>query len=351
MEQIMEQIICKKCVMDKSAEEIKFDEDGICNFCKQAQKALKEIRIESLNLTKRIEQIKKDGNKYDCLIGLSGGVDSSTVLHYAIKLGLRPLCFSLDNGYNKPEANENIKNLVEKLEVPFEIYKIDLKKYTELQKAFFKAGIKNIEAITDHILFAVSYKLANKYKIKWIISGGNTATESVMPASWGEDPRDLYWIKSVYKKMTGKKLKGLPMISLLEEQYYRLIKGIKFFRLLDYYNYNRLEAEQNLIKNFKFQSTGGKHEENYLTWWYQSFFLYTKYGIDKRKAFYSSLINSGQMTRKEVMKMLVQNPVYPRLGIEEMVMKYLRKNYSDYPNSAWLRKIVIKLYKWAKIFQ
>lgn len=342
------QIVCRKCCMDLSSSEIIFDSEGVCNFCHQAQKALKEIETEKPNLNKWIEQIKKDGKgkKWNCLIGLSGGVDSSSVLHNAIKLGLRPLCFSLGNAWNDPKADENVRRLVEKLKVPFVTYKIDLQKYRELQGAFMRGGVKNIEAVTDHILFAVTYEMAVENKIKWILTGGNTATESIMPVLWGEDPRDLYWIKSVYKKMAGRRLKGLPMISLFKEQYYRLVKRIKFFRLLDYLDYNRLESEKMLSELYGFQTTGGKHEENVFTRWYQNFFLYEKYGIDKRKAFYSSLINSGRLDRKTAMQSLTTNPEYPKLGIEEQTMRYEKKSYHDYPNSEWIRKIVIKIYKY-----
>jgi len=230
------QIVCKKCCMDKSAKEIVFDSDGICNYCHIAEKALKKMEIEKSNLAKRIEKIKKDGQgkKYDCLIGLSGGVDSSTVLHHAIKLGLRPLCFSLNNGWNTDEAENNVKQLIKKLKVPFVRYEINQQKFAELQGAFMKAGLMSIEIPTDAILFAVSYELANKYDIRYIVSGGNTATESIMPVSWGYNPWDLKHIKAVYKWATGKKLVGLPTLSLLRWNYLKWIKGIKIFNLLDY---------------------------------------------------------------------------------------------------------------------
>jgi len=231
------QIVCKNCVMDLSSEEITFDEKGVCNFCHQAQKSLKEIEAEKHKLPEIIEQIKKDGKgkKYNCLIGLSGGTDSSTVLHHAVQLGLRPLALIFDNGYNSSVADENVLKMVEKLKVPLYRYVVDLKKFSELQSAFIRGGAMNLEAIYDHILMAIIYETANKHKIGWILSGGNTSTESICPSSWGEDPRDLRWIKSVYEANTGKKLEGLPMIPLWKEQYYRLIKQIKFIRLLDYY--------------------------------------------------------------------------------------------------------------------
>lgn len=222
--------------MDGSAQETVFDDKGTCNFCHQAQKALREIEAEKHKLPDIVEQIKKDGKgrSYDCLIGLSGGVDSSTVLHHAVKLGLRPLCFSVDNGWNDPRADENIMRLVEGLKVPFYRYTIDLKKFKELQSAFIKAGQINIEIPTDAVLMGVTYELADKYGIKWILSGGNVATESIMPASWGYNARDLVHIKDVYRKMTGKKLKGLPLCGLLKWNYYRWVKQIKILYLLDY---------------------------------------------------------------------------------------------------------------------
>lgn len=334
--------------MDKSAEEITFNSEGVCNFCLSAEKALKEIELEKENLPDIISKIKNDGKNrnYDCLIGLSGGVDSSMVLHHAVELGLRPLCFTLDNGWNDPKADENVMNLVEGLRVPLFRYVIDIRKFRELQTAFIGSGIKNIEAITDHILFAATYEMASKYGIKWILTGGNVATESIMPESWGEDPRDLRWIKDVFRKNTKKRLKGLPTISLLKEQYYRLVKQIKFLPLLNYFDYNRNESIKLLSEKYNYKNYGEKHCENYFTWWYQNFYLFEKWNIDKRKAHYASLINSGQMTRKEAMDLLAESPIYPRIGIEGKVMNYPKRNYDDFKNGKKIRKFVSKIYKY-----
>ena len=323
--------------MDKSAEEITFNEKGVCNFCEQAQKSLQDIKKEVLPNIK--------GKKYDCLIGLSGGIDSSMVLHHAVEMGLRPLCFTMDNGWNTAKSDENVLRMVEKLKVPLYRYVIDLDKYRELQTAFLKKGIKNLEAITDHILFAITYEMANKYGIKYILTGGNSETESIMPASWGEDPRDLKWIKAVYKSQTGKKLSGLPTISLLKEQYYRLIKQKKFIRLLDFVGYNRQKAVELLQKEYGFQDYGEKHCENTWTWWFQNFYLFEKWGIDKRKAHLSSLINSGQITREQALDELGKSPVFPFLGLEKKVMAYPYSKYEDYPNSKRIRQWVAKIYK------
>lgn len=314
--------------MDRSASEITFDEKGVCNFCRQMEKSLAEIEEEKTNLCKRIEKIKKDGEgkKYDCLIGLSGGVDSSTALRHAVSLGLRPLCWAIDNGYNDPRADENVMKLVEGMKVPFEKHNIHKGNFRAMQGAFLQSGVPNIEIPTDHILMAKTYELANRYGIKWVISGGNVATEGIMPESWGYNARDLRHIKDIYKGS----LAGLPVCGLSKFNYYRWAKRIKIFYLLDYMGYNRLEAEKELEKEYNYISTGAKHEENYFTKWHMNYYLFEKFGIDKRKAHLSSLINSGQMTKKEALAELSKNPEFPILGIEEQVMKIPNKSHDDY---------------------
>lgn len=327
--------------MDGTAEEITFDEKGVCNFCHQAQQALKEIKLDKPNLFGFIERVKEDGknNKYDVLIGLSGGADSSTALVEAVNLGLRPLCYSIDNGYNDPKADENIMRLVEGLKVPFFRYTIDLKRFKELQGAFIQAGLPNLEIPTDHILMASSYEMAAKYNIKWIISGGNVATESIMPPSWGYNARDLTHIKDVYKWATGKKLTGLPLCGIWKWNYYRWIKGIKTFYLLDYTDYNLGKSKEMLKKEFGWQNYYEKHCESLFTWWFQYFYLFEKFGIDKRKPHYASLINSGQMTRKEAFEKLAGRPEHPQLGIEKRVLKYHKHKHEDFKMDKWYPRI------------
>lgn len=332
--------------MDKSAEEITF-ENGVCNFCVQAQRSLYEIEEEEHKLPEILAQIKKDGKdgKYDCLMGLSGGVDSSTALYYAVSLGLRPLCFSVDTGYNKPKADENIMKLVEGMKVPFYRYVIDNKKFVELQGAFLKAGVPNVEIPTDHILLAVTMELADMYGIKWIGSGGNVNSESIMPPSWGYNARDLVHIKDVYKKMTGKKLSGLPTCGLLKWNYYKWVKGIKTLYLLDFLEYNREKSGKMLGEKYGYESTGEKHEENYFTWWFQNYYLFTKFGFDKRKAHLSSLINSGQITRSQALEKLGESPVYPTLGLEERVMKYPKRKHEEFKRDEKLYLFISKIVK------
>ena len=341
--------MCVKCCMDQSAVEITFDEKGVCNFCHEFRVKEQGRQAAKLHpgLPWTIYELKKagEGKKYDCLIGLSGGVDSATCLHYVVtEWGLRPLCFSVDNGWNDPKADENILRMVEKLKVPFYRYTIDLKEFGELQIAFVRAGVKNIEIPTDHILMATCYEMAAQNGIKFIINGGNLATEGVMPESFGYQPRDLRHIKAIFKKFMGKRLKKIPMISLPKYLYYRFIKGIKIIQPLDFYEYRREEAKKMLAEKYGWKDYHLKHEESIYTKWFQNFYLPVKFGIDKRKAHFSSMINSGQMTREEAIKELQKPPMYPQLGCEEKVLEYPIHGYKDYPNNEWLWNGLSKLY-------
>ena len=338
--------------MDGSAVEITFDENGVCNFCHQAQHEIAQTEHlkDDVEIGELLYQIKIAGvgKKYDCIIGLSGGVDSSYLLHQAVKLGLRPMCFTVDNGWNDPKADENIMRLVEGLKVPFYRYTIDLEKFRELQMAFIKAGVPNLEIPTDHILMATTYEMAQKYGVKYILSGGNVATESIMPPSWGYSARDLVHIKAIYKWATGKRLTGLPVCSLLKWNWYRWITGLKTVYLLDYMAYDRNAAAATLAQKYGWQEYGDKHCESVFTSWFQSFYLFEKFGYDKRKAHLSSMINSGQMTRSEALAALEREPIYPKLGLEEKVMQYPKRSHDDFPkDERWFDAIAafVKLWK------
>lgn len=350
--------------MDVSAKEIVFGSDfsylqdphastffiphdlNVCNFCSKAEVMWREVNSISQKAEGMmfVEAMKIDGRgkKYDCLIGLSGGVDSAWALHTAKSLGLRPLAFSVDNGWNDDKADQNVYNLVERLKVPFEKVVIDWGKFREIQAAFMKAGQINIEIPTDHILMAVSLEMASRHGITYILSGGNVATESIMPESWGYNARDLVHIEAIYEKFYGTKLRDLPTCSLLRWNWYRWIKRIRTVYLLDYYNYDRRLAKDILMKQYGYQDVGEKHEESIFTRWFQNFYLFEKFGIDKRKAHYSSMIVSGQMTREEAMEKLDSAPVYPELGLERKVLKYPIKPYTAFPTDERLHSLIAK---------
>lgn len=322
--------------MDSTATEFYETPHG-CYFC--------ELALKNKPDEKEMPDLSTNNPEYDVLLGVSGGVDSSYCLHLLRSRGIRVLTFSIDNGWNDPVADENIMKLVEGMKVPFIRYTIDLDKFKELQGAFIKAGVKNIEIPTDHILMASSLEIANDYGIKTIISGGNWATESIMPRSWGYQPRDLKHIKAIYRRYTGKRLTGLPTCGLLKWNWYKWVKGIKTVNLLDYVDYRRVDAITLLAERYGYTSYGEKHGESVFTKWFQNFYLFEKFNIDKRKAHLSSLIISGQITREEALEELAKNPIYPRLGIEDKVMRYKKHEYTDFPNDEKRFELISKVIK------
>lgn len=335
--------------MDTTDSNIVFNKNGICNYCLDYIKSENQRRIDRMQRPWILESIKKAGigKKYDCIIGLSGGVDSSLCLHYLKENKLRPLTFTVNNGWNNPKADENIMHLVEHKDnpVPFYRFVLDKQEFSDLQVAFVKSGVKNIEIPTDHMIMAVSYQMAIENDVKYIISGGNIATESIMPLSWGYQPKDLKHIKGIFRKFMKRELSKLPTVSLAQYIWYRFIKKIQIVSLLDFYEYNREQAKKELNKIYGWQDYGEKHHESIFTWWFQTWYLPTKWGIDKRKAHYSSLINSGQMTRKEALEKLLERLEYPKLGIEERILKYPNKDYREYPNNERLWNFLSKIYK------
>ena len=331
--------------MDESAREIKFDEKGICTFCHQWQEEELKRRAAKLHPGKEWTYYElKKGKKYDVLLGLSGGVDSSTCLHYLIENEIRPLTFSVDNGHNDPKADENIMRMVETLKVPFQRIVLNLPVFRELQKAFILSGTRNVEIPTDHVLQALTYKMAVENGIKWIVSGGNHATEGIMPESYGYQSRDLSHIRAIYKKFIGKPLKGLPTISLLQYLYYRFVKGIQIINLLDFYEYNREQAKKLLQEKYGWMDYYEKHEESIFTKWFQNVWLYRIHKIDKRRAHYSSMINSGQMTREEALNKLEIEPPPVEIKLDLGVGEITLHSHRDYPTNEWIWNIASKLY-------
>jgi 7-cyano-7-deazaguanine synthase in queuosine biosynthesis len=326
--------------MDDSVKEINFDLNGQCNFCREYKDKEFERRIEKQNLPWLIHKIKKEGR---CLLGLSGGADSSTCLLLLLEQGIKPITFSLDNGWEDKNANENVKNLVKKTGVEHEVVKINFSRFRALQDAYMKAGVPNIEVPTDHILMALTYKIARKYGCKYVISGGNLSTESIMPESWSFSAKDLTNMRDIARQY-GATTKGLPTISLLQYIWNRFVRGIKIINLLDYYEYNRQKSINRLKEEYDYKDYGDKHEENPFTQWFQNYFLPARFGIDKRKAHYSSLICSGQMTREEALEKLKNNAPYQDLKFNLGVPK---SHYYFKTSSFWWN-LFSKIYRTIK---
>lgn len=308
-------VTCKRCIMDTTADGITFDENGNCSYCGDFLKKLEkanEFEYAKESLQKLVDKIKKDGKgkKYDCIIGVSGGVDSSYVLYLAKQQGLRPLAVHMDNGWNSELATNNISNLVEKLGVDLYTHVIDWNEYKAMMQAFFDADVIDVELLYDNAMLAVNYEVANKYGVKYILAGTNRATEGMaMPKNWNWFKYDKKNIFSIVKKFGSVKIKTFPSIGTLKLGYMTYVKKIKWISFLDYFDYSKNEALE-ILKTYCYKPYPYKHYESVFTRFYQGYILPNKFNVDKRKVHLSALICSGQMSREEAMGLMLQIP-YP----------------------------------------
>lgn len=345
--------MCSNCVMDTSDKEIVFDEQGVCNHCKEAKKKLQDLekRREQFDLKRFADQIKAEGKgkKYDCIVGISGGVDSCYVMYLVRKLGLRPLAVHIDNGWDSELAVQNIKNLLTRLKIDLYTYVVDWQEFRKLQLAFFRASTPDCEIPTDHMIFPVMGMLAHKYKCKYIIMGHNSASESILPRTWSYGHFDWRYIRSVYK-MFGDgagRLKTFPYFSRADYDYFT--RKYVWFNLLDYIEYKKEDAKKFLQEHYGWRDYGGKHYESFYTKFYQTYILPVKFGYDKRRMHLSSLIVAGQLSREEALETL-KTPPYDEKNIERDIDYFLEKmqisrkefdtimnaerlSYWDYPNN------------------
>lgn len=324
--------ICTRCVMDTTVPDIVFDGDGICNYCHVADILLSRVRLSmdesetKLNLVAENIIKKGQGKKYDSIIGLSGGVDSSYVAYLATQLGLRPLAVHFDNGWNSEIAVTNIKNIVGKLGLDLITYVINWEEFRDLQCAFIKASVVDIEMLTDHAQRAATLKIAKKQNIGFSIVGNNVATEHGMPRPWIWDKEDLRNIKAIHKRYGEKRMKNFPHLSSLRSKvisYFKL--GYERVPILNYINYRKLDAMKVLKEEFGWRYYGGKHYESVFTKFYQAYILPEKFGIDKRKVHLSALIRNEEIGREEALTELAK-PLYDPVELKaekEFILKKL----------------------------
>lgn len=325
------QHICSKSVMDNIADpHISFDENGVSNYYYQYLNRAK-LRIfnkpkDNSKLKDIVSKIKKsgEGNEYDCIIGISGGVDSTFVAYKVKELGLRPLAIHFDNGWNSELAVKNIENTLNKLGIDLFTYVIDWEEFKSLQLAFLRASTPDGEIPTDHAIFALFFKIANEHGIKYIINGNNFETESVMPLTWSYGHIDWKYINTINRQFGTSRLKTYPTITPLKYFYYTFIKGIRIISLLNYMPYNKVQAMDLLQSKLDWKYYGGKHYESIYTRFYQGYILPKKFNIDKRKAHISSLIFAGQMTREQGFEEL-KKPIYPEQLFQEDLNFVLKK--------------------------
>lgn len=317
--------ICKNCVMDNSDTKIIFDENGVCDHCNTFKNSIQPFwhtdnrgKIKLEELVKKIK-MKGKGKDFDCMMGMSGGIDSSYLLYKMVtEFGLRPLVFHVDAGWNSQIAVNNIERLVDGLGLDLYTEVINWEEMKDLQLAFFKSGVPHIDVPQDHAFFATMYKFASKYKIKTILTGGNYSTECVRnPLEWMYYQSDSIQLKDIYKKHGTGKLSDYPVTKILwHKVWLPYFKGIKLYRPLDFIPYNKDEAMQTLVEKFGYQKYPQKHFESRFTRFYEGFWLPQRFGYDTRKVQFSSLILTNQMTREESLEKL-KNESYTDEQIKE----------------------------------
>ncbi len=348
--------ICSTCVMDTSDPDISFDKDGVCNHCHNAKNLLnnqwfpnKEGESKMLDASKIIKKIGAD-NEYDCIIGVSGGVDSSYLLHVATTMmGLRPLVVHVDGGWNSEIAVANIEKMVTKLNLDLVTYVVDWEEMRDLQLSYLKSSVANQDIPQDHTFFAKLYEIAISKNIKYVVTGSNLTSESILPDSWGYSASDGKQLHAIHKLFGEKKLKTFPSMNFWQLAiYWPYIKKMKVISPLNWIDYDKNKAIDFLQKEYSWNYYGGKHHESKWTKFFQAYYLPTKFGFDKRRAHLSSMIVSGQITREVALSEL-DKPLYDKeelrddksfvarkLGITDgeldAYMELPNKSYLDYPN-------------------
>ncbi len=345
---------CINCVMDTSDPEITFDENGVCSHCyyykNEVQPRIRRGEEGKKTFLNIVNDIKKSGRnkEYDCILGLSGGVDSSFVALKLKEHNIRPLAVHVDAGWNTETAVNNIKAVVDYCNYDLHTIVVDWDEMRDLQISYLKSGVSNQDVPQDHVFFAALYSFAVKNSMKYVISGGNLATEGIFPKSWHYNALDGKNLKHIHKTFARKKIKKLPTMSLFQYYiFYPFIKGLKVIRPLDFMDYSREEALRVLTK-IGFKEYGDKHCESIFTKFFQRYYLPVRYGYDKRRPHLSSQILSGLITREEAVREL-QKPLYEeqqleqdkcyirkKLGISEKdfeeILKVPRRRATDFPS-------------------
>jgi N-acetyl sugar amidotransferase len=365
--------ICTRCVMDTTAKEITFDAKGICNFChafdELANKTIwrpLDVRLKELDESvKRIKEIGKN-SKYDCLLGLSGGVDSSYLVHWAKQVGLRPLIVHFDNGWNSELAVKNIENLIEKTGFDLYTYVINWDEFKDLQLAYIKASVLDIEVPTDQLIYASLHRIARKFKIKSIVNGNNISSEGILPRSWYyPDKLDLVNITEIHKRFGTKKLHNFPKLGLIQQFINLKLHSMYSIPPLNLLDYDKNKAKELLIKEYGWRDYGGKHYESIFTRFYQGYILPRKFGIDKRRAHLATLVAAGLMKREDALEELKKPTYDPKLQQEdyEYALKKFeitREEFEKYMNekpiphefygTQWDKKHFRKYYIFKRLF-
>lgn len=352
---------CRRCIMNSAADpNLELDADGICNHCLRYD-ALLPVRVLKGDAGKQalagiVEAIKQrgKGRDYDCVIGVSGGVDSTYVAYLTKQLGLRPLAIHLDNGWNSELAVKNIERTMQTLNIDLHTEVLDWDEFRDLQLSFLKSSTTDMEIPTDHAILAVLWREAVKHNIKYIISGMNFATESTFVQSWVYGHWDWPYIKGVHKHFSGRKLRTFPHFSYFYLFYVHVLRAVRSVSILNYVDYEKPKAMEILQNELGWQYYGGKHYESVYTRFMQGYILPTKFGVDKRYGHLSDLIRAGQISRDEALAEIA-TPPYPadlfardyafvlkKFGMTDgefqEIMRAPAKTYRNYHNSEWMAR-------------
>jgi N-acetyl sugar amidotransferase len=352
--------------MDTTDPDIIFDKKGECSYCKRFDEELSPMWYRGEDGKKRlntiVEKLKKEGKgkEYDCIIGLSGGVDSAYMAYVGSQLGLRMLAVHVDAGWNSELAVKNIENLVKKCNIDLFTHVVDWEAMKSLQLAFFKSATPNQDIPQDHSYFAALYTYAVKNGITYVLTGSNFATESVLPQAWGYDAMDAKFVKSVFSKHGKGSLKNYPIVNFWKYYiYYPYIKKMKKIKLLNYMEYNKGDAIKLLEEKVDFKYYGGKHFESRFTKFFQAHYLPTKFGYDKRRAHLASLVLSHEINREEAITQM-SKAIYDEGKLnedKEYIAKKLDltvaqfddilsipiRSYTEYANSLSMKKFFTRI--------
>ncbi len=341
--------VCSRCILDDRIPGITFDENGVCQYCKIHDELKRMYPLDDKgqeNLDNLIKKVKRrgKGKKYDCIIGVSGGTDSTYTLYRLVKLGIRPLAVHFDNGWDSDIAVRNIKNACSIMNVDLYTYVVDWEEFKDLQKSFLKASTPDAEIPTDVGIHSILVKMAAKEGVKYVFNGHSFRAEGLMPIGWTY--MDGKYIDYVHRKFGRIKLKTFPNFKIIDILYYNIILGIKVIPILNYFKYEKAKIKPFLEKELGWQDYGGHHHESVYTKFYQSYLLPRKFNIDKRIVDYSAMIREAVIDRETAIEEVERNPhrvkseiidyTISKLGLtkEEFnnIMNLPVKSFNDYPN-------------------
>jgi N-acetyl sugar amidotransferase len=358
--------ICARCIMDRSDPNITFDAQGVCNHCRRASELLARVRPSDVEAEAQLHQaaarIRRAGraNTYDCVIGVSGGVDSSYTALITKRMGLRALAVHFDNGWDSELAVQNIQRIVEALDMELETYVVDWAEFRDLQRSFLKASVIDFELPTDNAIVATMLKTAREHRIPYVLMGTNIATEHGIPAAWTWLKTDWTNIKAIQRAYGTMPLRSFPHVTTLDWGRVRVLGlGLKVLRPLNLINYRREAAVRELKSAVGWREYGAKHGESLITRFYQDYILPTKFGIDKRRAHLSDQIRNGEITRSAALEAIERAPYSPqeleresayvlkKLGFAEgefqAIMEDSPRPHTDFASDQWWAGILRKL--------